>query len=479
MKIGRFLFRSVTTKQTVLKNTFWLLAGQLASRAIKAIIVIYAARTLGASQYGVFALAMSIVPLFMMFADIGVNPVISREIAKDFDNRARWVATGFSAKMALLVLSFVVTMLFAPHLTKLPGMRVLLLVVALAFFLDGIRDFGCAVVRALEEMQWEAIVSVAGSATTVIAALLFLSVSVSALHLALAYLVGSAVGSLAIFIPLRRFLVGLVRNFDLPLARLMLRVVWPYAIWAMLNSVLVYADSIMLGFLKDARAVGIYNAASKPIQLLSVLAELMAASAFPIFARRAVQGDFLTPLSKSLRAVMLTAFPLTFGGIILGRPIITLLYGSPYQESALVFQILLLLIPLQFSATIVANAIFARDRHFELLRYAAVGTIANVVLNWVLIPPYGAAGSAVAMLLSRGMAIVGVLTLLRRIQPVPVLELVWRGMSATLIMAVGVGAAAHAGMNLWVSISLGVVLYLFALRAFKEPLLMEVGELLK
>jgi O-antigen/teichoic acid export membrane protein len=155
------------------------------------------------------------------------------------------------------------------------------------------------------------------------------------------------------------------------------------------------------------------------------------------------------------------------------------LYGSPYQESALVFQILLVLIPLQFSATIAAYAIFARDRHFEMLRYIAVGTIANLALNWVLIPPYGAAGSAVAMLLSRGMAFVGVFTLLGRIQPVPVLELLWRGMSAAFIMAVGVGIAAYAGVNLWISISLGVVLYLFALLVFKEPLLVEGGELLK
>jgi O-antigen/teichoic acid export membrane protein len=422
---------------------------------------------------------MSIVPLFMLFADIGVNPVISREIAKHVDNRARWIATGFSAKIALLVLSLVATMLFAPYLTKLPGMRGLLLLVAIAFFLDGIRDFGCAVVRALEEMQWEAIVSVAGSAVTVIAAFLFLSVSKSPSHLALAYLAGSAVGSFAILVPLRRFLVGLIRNLDLPLARLMLHAAWPYVIWAMLNSVLVYADSIMLGFLKDARAVGIYNAASKPLQMVSVLPELMAASVFPTFARRAAQGDFLTPLSKSLRAVMLAALPLTFGGIILGRSIIAVLYGSPYQESALVFQILLVLIPLQFSATIAAYAIFARDRHFEMLRYIAVGTIANLALNWVLIPPYGAAGSAVAMLLSRGMAFVGVFTLLGRIQPVPVLELLWRGMSAAFIMAVGVGIAAYAGVNLWISISLGVVLYLFALHVFKEPLLVEGGELLK
>jgi PST family polysaccharide transporter len=479
VKIREVLFRSGTPQQTILKNAVWLLAGQVVGRSIRAVIVVYAARVLGASQYGVFSLAMSIVPLFMLFAEIGVNPVVSREIARDFDNRARWIATGFAAKTTLLVLSLVVTMLFAPHLTRLPGMQGLLLLVALAFFLDGIRDFGCAVVRALEEMQWEVIVGVAGSSTTVVAAFLLFSVSKSPSHLALDYLAGSAVASFAIFVPFRRFLVGFARNFDLPLAHLMFRAVWPYAIWVMLNSVLVYADSIMLGFLKDVRAVGIYNAASKPIQVFSALPELMAASVFPTFARRAAGGDFLTPLSKSLSAVMLAALPLTFGGIILGRSIITVLYGSPYQESALVFQILLLLVPLQFAATIVSNAIFAHDRHVEMLPYVALGTISNVVLNWALIPPYGPAGSAVAMLLSRGMAIVGVFTLLRKIQPVPVLQLFWRGMSATVIMAVGVAIAAHAGVTLWVSIGLGVVLYLFALRVFKEPLLLVGGGLLK
>ncbi|HTD47943.1 MAG TPA: oligosaccharide flippase family protein [bacterium] len=479
MKISRLLFQSGTPKQTVLKNIFWLVVGQAASRSMRAIVFIYAARVLGTSQYGVFSLAMSIVPLFMLFADAGVIPALSRGIAKDVDSRARWIATGFSAKVALLVLSLGATVVFAPYLTKIPGMRLLLLIVALVFFLDGIRDFGFWVVRALDETQWEAIVSVAGSTATVIAAFLFLSIANTPAHLALACLVGSAVGSFSILVPLRGFLVGLTRNLDVSLARLMLRTAWPYVIWATLGSLFLYADSIMLGFLRDARTVGIYNAASKPIQVFLALPELLAAGAFPTFARRAAQGDFLTPLSKSFSAMMLAALPLTFGGVVLARPIITMLYGSPYQESTLVFQILLLLILLQFPASIIGYAILAHDRHFEMIRPIAVGTGANLVLNWLLIPPYGAVGSAVAILLARAMIVGGVFTLLRKIQPVPVLGLLWRGLFATLVMVIGVGITAHAGVTLWVSVVLGAVSYLLALRLLREPLLREVGEVLR
>ncbi len=478
-RVREFASQTSTTKQSVVKNTLWLFSGQLAGRSLKAAMMIYAARVLGAANYGVFTLAQSIAALFMLFSDVGVNPVIAREVARDPRGRSRWITTGLVLKLGLLVLSLAVTILFGHGVTTIPGVKVLLPLLALVFVLDGIRDFGFSVIRALEEMRWEALVVFLGNAVTLVAGLTLLGVWKTPLHLSLAFLLGSAVGALTILFPLRHYLHTLVRHLDFSSAHMILVTAWPFVIWAILGSLLIYTDSIMLGLLKDASTVGLYNAASRPIQLFFALPELLAATVFPTLARRAQSGDFLTPVTKSLAGVMLVALPLTFGGIILGRPIIAALYGSTFQESGPVFQILLLLVLLQFPAAIIGNAIFAHNRHFEMIRYVALAAVTNVALNWLLIPGYGAVGSAIATVASRTIALAGAYGIFRRIQPLPIPHILWRGMSATLIMVGGVWTSSSAGVNLWFSVVLGVVLYFFALFLLREPLLYEVYSVLR
>ncbi len=477
-RVRAFVSQTSTTRHSVIKNTLWLFSGQLAGRSLKAAIMVYAARVLGAANYGIFTLAQSIAALFMLFSDVGVNPVIFREVARDPRGRSRWIITGLVLKLGLLAGSLAVTVLFGHWMTKSPGVKILLPLFAFVFVLDGIRDFGFSVIRAMEEMRLEAFVMLLANAVTLVAGLTLLNFWKDPLHLSLAFLLGSAVGALVILFLIRNYLYAFKRNLDLSSAHMILVTAWPFVIWAILSSLLIYADSILLGLLRDARVVGLYNAASRPIQLFFALPELVAATVFPTFARRAQTGDFLTPATESLSAVMLVALPLTFGGIVLGNPIIAALYGSSFQESAPVFRILLLLVLLQFPATIVGNAIFARNRHFEMIRYVALAAVTNVILNWFLIPGYGAVGSAIAIVASRAIALAGAFVILRRIQPLTISHVLWRGTSATLIMVVGIWTSSSAGMNLWFSVVLGIILYLSALHLLREPLLHEVYSLL-
>ncbi|MFN7088365.1 MAG: oligosaccharide flippase family protein, partial [Candidatus Paceibacteria bacterium] len=156
MKLREFLFKNISTKQTIAKNIFWLLAGQVGSRLIKAAIVIYAARILGAEGYGVFSLGLNIAALFMIFSDVGVSSVLTREVAKDTLERAKLISTSLALKSILLTISFIAIIFLAPYFTKIPEVRPLLPLFGLILMLDGLNGFGTAIVRALERMELEA-----------------------------------------------------------------------------------------------------------------------------------------------------------------------------------------------------------------------------------------------------------------------------------------------------------------------------------
>jgi len=69
-KITSFLFENRGTRQRIVKNTFWLFAGELFGRVLRAVIVIYAARALGVTEYGIFSYAVTLAAFFSIFSDI-------------------------------------------------------------------------------------------------------------------------------------------------------------------------------------------------------------------------------------------------------------------------------------------------------------------------------------------------------------------------------------------------------------------------
>lgn len=59
-RIKSFLFENQTVRQTVAKNTFWLTVSNVGGRLLRAVIIIYAARVLGAGEWGAFSYAITL-----------------------------------------------------------------------------------------------------------------------------------------------------------------------------------------------------------------------------------------------------------------------------------------------------------------------------------------------------------------------------------------------------------------------------------
>ncbi|MEK7590294.1 MAG: oligosaccharide flippase family protein, partial [Patescibacteria group bacterium] len=78
LKIKNWLFSNQTISQTIAKNTFWLFSGQMIGRLLRAAIVIYAARVLGAASWGAFSYALGIAAFLTIFSDIGINALITK-----------------------------------------------------------------------------------------------------------------------------------------------------------------------------------------------------------------------------------------------------------------------------------------------------------------------------------------------------------------------------------------------------------------
>ncbi len=479
-KIKEFLFENRTIRQTVAKNTFWLFGGEISSRLLRAAIVIYAARVLGAEGWGVFSYAITLAAFFTIFSDIGLSALLTREAAKNPAMREKYLSTAFFIKLILLLFSVGLIILIAPMFTKIEAIKALLPIIALILVFDGLREFGFSLNRALEKMEWEALVKILTNFSVAALGFIFLIISTTAKSLAIAYTIGSATGFLAIIWVLRPYFRNLFSNFTKNLLWPIFSSAWPFALLGFLGAIMINTDIIMLGWFRTSQEVGFYSASQRPIQFFYIIPTLLATAIFPTFARLAKKDNqkFRQVLEKSLTLVLLLGIPLVFGGVILGKEIILLLFGSQYLSSVIAFQTLLITILIIFPSALIGNAIFAYDEQKKFIGFLALGALGNVALNYFLIPRFGIEGAAAATVGAQLLANGFVWFKMKKINYFSVFPYLKKILLATAIMAIIVFILRYLGVNLFINLIASMTIYFGLLIILKESILKEIRSII-
>jgi len=397
-KIRIFLFANNDPGQTVAKNTAWLFTGQMASRALRALIVIYAARLLGVASWGAFSYALGVATFLTVFSDIGIGALLTREGAKSPEMRSRYLATAIGTKLFLLTGIALLVIAFFPYLTKIEEAAAIMPILIFVFIFDTLRDLGSAFSRALEKMEVEAILQIFTNACIVALGFLALTLQGTSYALALAYAAGSGLGLLGMFYALRRHLKGVFRNFSLRLVKEIIVAAWPFGLFGIMGIVMLNTDVIMLGWLRTPEEVGYYAAAQKLVQLLYVIPTIVATAIFPTLTRLAKTHteEAKRLLERNVARSFVAAIPIAAIGVLLGPWIIKLSFGAAYEPATYVFQILMATVLIIFPSALVGNAVFAYGETRSFARFAFFAIVGNVAADALLIPYYGIEGAAIA-----------------------------------------------------------------------------------
>lgn len=403
-KIKSFLFENKTETQTIAKNTFWLTFGMIVSRSIRAIMIMYAARVLGTEGYGVFSYALSFAGLFGVFSDMGLSGILTRQAVQEPEKIKTYISTTFFLKLIALVITIFITIFIGPYLTNVKGIQEVLVVVSALLAFDSLRGFAFSIARAKNKMQIESGANVLTDGLITLLGILALFLYPSAKFLAYGYTMGVILGTTITFFILRKDFSGIFNHFNKETAKFVLRSSWPFALMGLFGGLMINIDVLVIGWFRTAHDLGLYGAAQRPIVFLYVLPSLFAASIFPIISRyvKEKKTDLIKRMiEKSISISMMFALPLFVGGVIVGVPLTVFIFGGAFIDAATPFQILLLTIPLVFAGSIMGNALFAHNKQKTFIVGYGLGALANIVLDLILIPPYGVTGSAFATLVSQ------------------------------------------------------------------------------
>lgn len=435
----------------------------MAARLVAFVGTAYLARVLGPAAFGIIGFALALTRYFRVAVDGGFNPVGAREVAA---RPAR------SAEMAASVILF--RLVLAGAALALLGLVALVLPkpvdVQLVVFLMGLEFVGLAVdtswvYKGLERNRPVGLALILTELVSVLVLFSFVRSPSDVVIVPLALVSGQFVAAAYLAWPLfrHRRVVGRVREgFALFRSSSALIV-------SKLMRVLFFSfDVLFLGFMIGEAAVGLYTAAYRICFVVTALATALTFSFLPEFTRaaRSGRGDVAGIAGRSLELSSVLVAPVVVGGVVLAGPLLTAIFGAPYAEAAVAFQLLLPSVGLSLLRGTPSNVMLVYGRLRLDMWILVVATLLNVALNLLLIPRYGLEGAAVATLAAEalnlllGFAAAARLGVPFRLRPYT------RSLAAAAVMG-AVVLAVGPSVHVFLRVALGGVTYLAALAAFR------------
>ena len=424
------------------------LAAELLSRLLGLGTTLVLARGLGVADFGAFGRLSVFALLLAELGEFGLQATASRALVAGTHGlrslaRARLLTSGLVAAAALAALPM------APVLAPL----------VLFFLLAGWGEFLGVALRCRAARRQEALVLVCLRAGSLALAALALAAGADLRGLAWSQALS----------PLPALLLGtwLLRGRPGPPAAeaglvAVLREAAPLAANGGLLMLSPRVEFLVLSTLAGDRETGLFLAALRVVEFLSMVPSAVTAGAMPALTREAMRGE--GPVRRRTAAsVALLAAPTAVGVALVALELVRVLFGVTYAASALPLRILgAALVPL-FMNSLLASALIAAGRGEWLPRLTGARVAGAFVLAFALVPPLGAPGAALGFLGSETLLfLLGARAVASGGFAVPVLRPVLWAVIATVPMASAVWGA-PAGLP--GSVAIGVITYAATLAA--------------
>jgi len=385
-------------------NTSWIMSEKMLNMSITFFVIILVARYLGPEQFGILAYANSLVALFAIAGHSGLSGLVVRELVKHPKTREETMGTSFMLKGAGYLLGFVFLVIFTllTEEQQTPEFWILLILATSMLF----RPFD--VIDFWFQSQLEAkYVAISRTIGLVLSSTFRVGLVFTGAHLilfALANVLQVAIESLflILFYLFRSNLSPTNWKASLSRTKELFSQGWVVFLGSVFAVIYLKVDQIMLKWLVGSEEVGLYAVAATLSEAWYFVPVAIVASFFPklIKLKESDPELYKTRLQQIFDLLFMLALLVAIAVTLLAQPIITLMFGNPYLESASILVVhiwaaLFIFMRAAFSKWILIENVLI----FSLITQG-MGAIANVFLNLLLIPEYGYIGAAYATLIS-------------------------------------------------------------------------------
>ncbi len=373
--------------------------GKVLSSLFGLLAITQICRYLTVEDFGGYTLAFSFLAFFHPVVDMGLNTIAAREVARD-PGKVHSLLSGVICLKIMLAVAGVFLILGLVNMLGYPlTIRHLILVASFSLFNTVLGSFEVILIVS-HRLFWLALSQVFSSIV-----FLFFIYGVMALGMRTSALIAAQIfsatlsyvivllatrGSFRLTMPARP---GVVAIFKQSL---------PQGIASLVTAYYFNIDVIMLSKLMDESAVAYYGSACRLLAFMIFIPHAMMMSLFPLLTRARLQGKktFSAVFTFSFYLLMLIGIPVAIWATLYAQPIIELVYTSTYQPAVSAFRLLVWAGVGIFASHLAGYTLVVADRQKFGMLISAFALVANVSLNFWLIPTYGINGAAMATVIT-------------------------------------------------------------------------------
>lgn len=403
-------------------NASWMMAERLLNIGVGFVTAVLLARYLGPEQFGILAYAISMTAIFASAGHMGLAGLVVREVVKKPDMVPETLGTTFMLKLSGMAIGYALILIYTLAFEEIGSTEFwMLLIVASAIFFQTFD-----VVEYWFQSQVQAkYPAIAKSTSLVIAA----GIKV-ALVLSGAGVVAFAFAHTAQFMLAALILAMLYKGTtavslttwkaSFAKAKELLSQGWIIYLGSIFAVVYMKIDQVMLKWMIGAEEVGVYAVAAQLSEAWYFLPTAIVASFFPklIKLHEADPARFNQRFQQLFDVLFILAIFVAILVSLVAGPLIALLFGAEYQNSASILTIHIWAGVFIFMRAAFSRWILIEGALMFSLITQGLGALANIGLNLLLIPRYGGEGAAMATLISYAIASYAALLVHKKTRPV-------------------------------------------------------------
>ena len=363
----------------------------------------YVCRVIEADGIGQINFFQSIISYISLFTCLGIPMYAIREIARDRSDVVKMNRTAMEILLLHSMLTLVGYAIVAILCLTVPQIQVnipLFLILSLTIFFTAI---GCEwFYQGIEDFKYITIRGLIIKTVSVVLLFIFVKSKTDLLYYGCYTVFGVLGGNIFNFFRLRKYIHRENIIFSELHIKRHIKPVLKVFSFSVVTSIYLQLNTVLLGFLKNALAVGYFAAATKVMQMLLTMSACLGSVMMPRASHLIAENkedEFNRLIQKSYDFTLAIALPMTIGLIFCAPSLITALCGVKFEHSILPSQIIApIILMVAISNVFGIQVLFPKGKINIVTLSCGIGAVADLILNLCLIPFFSYIGTSIAYL---------------------------------------------------------------------------------
>lgn len=388
-------------------NTSWLLLQRIFRIFSGLFIGIWVTRFLGPNQFGILSYAQSFVALFAAFSSLGLNRLLTRELVRNPDQENILLGTSFILQTIgsiVLTIFLIIGLLLIDHD---PLTTQIIILLAIPTFLQ---SFGIIdnLYQSRVHGKYSAIVNIINILISAAIKISLIYFEASLIYFVYALIFDAIILAIGFVISYKKWHNSIFSwQFSLSKAKTLLKDSWPMIMSGIIVTIYMKVDQIMIHEFLSAEQVGLYAAAARLSEAWAFIPSILTTSLFPaiVNAKKNNKKLYYSRIQKLYDLMVYISLAIAIPISFISSWVVVFLYGSSFAESAPVLALHIWGSIFIFLGVARGGWILNENLQRYSIYYLGAGMIANIVLNFILIPTHGIVGAAWATVIAQSISV--------------------------------------------------------------------------